>query len=266
MAKIGFIGAGNMAGAIINGVLKSGILKPSEIMVFDINTAQCQPFVERGCLLAKNAKAAVAECKYIILAVKPQNFPDVLDEISEAINPESVVISIAAGISISYLKSALGEEIKAVQVMPNTPMLLGYGAVAICRKPPVSDEEFAFAKQLFACAGAVEEIAPDKMNEIIALNGSSPAYIYLITKLFCEHAASLGIDYETANRLFCSSLIGSAHMMLETGKSHQELIDMVTSPNGTTYAGLQALDQANLKQAVTQCYDATTNRAYELGK
>lgn len=255
-----------MAGAIINGIVANKLLVPGNIAVYDVSEEQMKSYAARGFGTYSSAKELAGACNYIVLAVKPQNFPDVLSEIAAAKQTDAVYISIAAGISAQYIKELLGFDAKVVLVMPNTPLLIGCGSVAMCRVAPTSPEEFEFAKSMFKSAGTVEEIAADKMNEVIPLNGSSPAYIYLFAKVFVEHAVSLGFDSDTANRLFCNTLIGSARMMMETGMPHQTLIDMVTSPGGTTYEGLQALERCGFAQALTECFDSTVRRAYEIGK
>ena len=192
--KIGFIGAGNMAGAIINGIVSSGLLKPEEIAVNDVRAAQVESYTSRGFAGCDTIAQLVESCAYVVLSVKPQNFPDVLAQIKPAAKPDTVFISIAAGMSAEYIKKALGFDAKVVRVMPNTPLLIGCGAVAISRVDPTSPEEFAFAKSIFAAAGQVEEVDADKMNEVIPLNSSSPAYIYLFAKVFVDRAAELGFD------------------------------------------------------------------------
>ncbi len=255
-----------MAGAILAGIEGAGLLQPAEICLFDRSAEKVEQYAKKGYCPCESAAQVALRCKYVLLAVKPQNFEEVVPQLQGSISDETVFISIAAGISPDYLCQLAGRPCKVVQVMPNTPLLIGQGAVAISRVAPTTDEEFAFAKSVFAAAGLVEEIDNSLMNEVIALNGSSPAYIYRFAKVFCDRAVELGIDDQAANRLFCQALIGSAQMMLQTGKSHQELIDMVTSPKGTTFEGLQALDEGGFDQTLRQCYDATTRRAYELGK
>jgi len=163
------------------------------------------------------------------------------------------------------LKAALGPEAKIILVMPNTPILVGEGATAMSRCEPTTAQEFQFAMELFQGGGVVREVPRDRMNEVIAVNGSTPAYIYLLAKYFCEYAQAQGIDGEAANALFSQTLVGAAAMMTQTGKTHQELIDMVTSPGGTTLAGLEALKAAGLEQTIRDCCDATIRRAYQLG-
>jgi len=266
MEKLGLIGAGNMAGAIISGILGAKLLPPDEICVCDHNADKVQAYADRGLVPCKDAAEVVRRCRYVVLAIKPQNFEELLSQIRGDVTDDTVIISIAAGISPDYLCKGLGRRCRVVQVMPNTPLLIGRGAVAISRVAPTTDEEFAFAKSLFQAAGEVEEIDNKLMNEVIAINSSSPAYIYRFAKVVCDRAAELGFDRDCANRLFCNALIGSAYMMLESGKTHQELMDMVTSRGGTTYAGLQALTNGHFDETLVDCYDATTRRAYELGK
>lgn len=266
MQKVGVIGTGNMAGAILSGILGAGLLQPGEICVYDRFEEKVKERAEKGLKPCKSAAEVVASSKYVLLSIKPQNFDEVLPQIKDEVTDETVIISIAAGISPAYICELVGKKCKVVQVMPNTPLLIGQGSVAISRAEPTTDEEFDFAKSLFSAAGLVEEIDNKLMNEIITVNGSSPAYIYQFAKVICDRAEELGIDRECANRLFCKTLIGSAHMMMETGKTHQELIDMVTSPGGATFAGLKALIEGDFDQTLRNCYDATTKRAYELGK
>ncbi len=264
--QIGFIGAGNMAGAIIDGVVGAGLLKPAEIAVYNVRQEKRDAYAARGFGVCLSVEALVESCSYVVLSVKPQIFPEVLPKVKAAAHPDTVFISIAAGISAAYIKEALGFDAKIVLVMPNTPLLIGCGTSAMSCIAPTSPTEFAFVKSVFCAAGAVEEIAPDRMNEVIPLNGSSPAYIYQFAKIFVENAVEVGFDAQIANRLFCNTLIGAAKMMLETGKSHQQLIDMVTSPGGTTFKGLEALEQNGFAKALDACFADTIKRAYELGR
>ena len=264
--KIGFIGAGKMAGAIMNGMISSQILKPNEIAVYDINQEVCSNYQTRGFHVCQTISELVSNCEFLVLSVKPQNFSDIMAEVKPNAKSENVFVTIMAGISAEAIKAAVGFDAKVIRIMPNTPLLVGYGSIALSRVEPASIEDFNFIKEVFSSAGKVEEISPDMMNEVIPLNGSSPAYIYLFAKIFVDRAVKLGFDADVANRLFCNSLIGCAKMMMETGKSHQELIDMVTSKGGTTYKGLEALSRNHFEQALTECFDDTIKRAYELGK
>lgn len=254
-----------MATAIIDGALGSGFLKPEQIVAYDITPESRAGMQSRG-IDCVESLADIAACQYLLLAVKPQVAPQVLSGLAGLLAPNTTIISIVAGVTpASIAEYTCLSQARVVQVMPNTPIMVGEGATVLCRTATVGDADFDFAKSIFASAGVVAELPPDKMNESIAVHGSTPAYIYLIAKCFCEYAQGQGIPYETANTLFCQTLTGAAKMMTQTGFSHQQLIDMVTSPGGTTLAGLRSLEQANLKQIIDDCCDATIKRAYELG-
>ncbi|MEG1389921.1 MAG: pyrroline-5-carboxylate reductase [Angelakisella sp.] len=266
MSIIGVIGAGNMASAIVDSSINCGFLTPSEVMTYDVDPDKLSSMKAKGIAGVDSISDLVKTCKYILLSVKPQVVPQVLPEIGSHMSDDSVVISIAAGISAQFIRDGLGKtDAKIILVMPNTPIMVGEGAAAYCCTSNVNYEEKTFGKGLFGASGTVEEISSDRMNEVIAVHGSTPAYIYLITKYFCEYAAAHGIPMDVANRLFCQTLIGSAKMMTETGQSHDQLIEMVTSPGGTTLSGLNSLKDSDLCKTIHDCCDATVKRAYELG-
>jgi pyrroline-5-carboxylate reductase len=267
MAKnISFIGAGNMAGAIIGGILEMGIAQPNEIAVYDISTQATAYFASRGVVVKQSIKDAAEFSDIIFLSVKPQNYEEVLAELSNSVDETKVLVSIAAGISTSFIKQRIGFDCKVVRVMPNTPLLLGEGATAICHCPPVSDDEFAQVLDIFKAGGIVEVLPEEKMNAVIAVNGSSPAYVYLFAKSLIDGAEHQGIDADTAKKLVCKTLVGSASMLMESGKSPDELIKMVSSKGGTTIAALDALYEHGFEAALIDAMERCTKRAEELGK
>lgn len=266
MKKLGVIGVGNMAGAILGGILKNNVIKPQEIMLCDRHPEKHTNLYDMGAALANDECEAVKECKYILLSIKPQGFAEMLEKIKPFCREDNVFISIAAGISGEYIKNALGYDAKVILVMPNTPVSLGFGASAVAKVAPTNDDEFATAMSIFSACGDAVEIPADKMNEVIPFNGSSPAFIYRITQIFVDHAVSLGFERDVALKLFCASLIGSAHMMTDSGIELEKLIKMVCSKGGTTIAGLEAMEQNGLANALDSGIDACVKRAYELGK
>lgn len=265
MTKIGFIGSGNMASAIIAGVIKSGNSTVS-LSVYDINRNNYETLAEQGVAICETAGELISTCDMIVLSVKPQNMADVLTEIRGSVKPDVVFISIAAGISDSYISEQLGFQAKVVLVMPNTPLLLGVGATAMAKGDLVSQEEFEIAESLFSSGGKVDVIQKDQMKEIIAVNSSSPAFIYLFSKGFLEYAEKSGLDKDVCLDLFAATLKGAAAMMTESGYSIDELIKMVSSPGGTTLAGLDVLYKNKLIDIVVESCEACTKRAYELAK
>lgn len=265
MIKVGFIGTGNMGGAIIRGIL-SVYGSNAEIHAYDRDEEKLSELVKQGVIAASSEGEICERCKYVFLAVKPQVFDSVLPAIADHVSSETVIISIAAGITEEYISGICGDSIHTVIVMPNTPFLLSEGATALAKGKFTTDEEFEVVKDIF-CTGGIAEVVPmNKMKEIIAINGSSPAFIYLYAKGFIDYAKSEGIDESTALNLFAKSLIGSAKMLTDSGKSIDELIKMVSSPGGTTLAGLEGLYQGNLTDVVKDCCERCTKRAYELSK
>lgn len=264
MKNISFIGSGNMATAIISGIAKSNL--EAKLYAFDIDQTKLISLEQFDVTACQSIENAVCLADYIIISVKPQNFTDVLPEIKKAITPQKVIISIAAGITAEYITNQLGKTTKVIQTMPNTPLLLGYGATAISRNSNVDEKEFEFAKSIFNCAGITQDVPNDKMNEIIAINGSSPAFIYEFARCFVEYGKGAGIDEQTCLKLFSQTLIGSANMMMGSDSSIDDLIKMVSSKGGTTIAGLESFKASNLQGVVQSACESCVKRAYELSK
>ncbi|MBR1423433.1 MAG: pyrroline-5-carboxylate reductase [Ruminococcus sp.] len=266
IVNVGFIGAGNMGYAIMKGI--KGSEKASDIALYAFDTYQeaCVRAEQLGAKITADAAELAGSCSYVFLAVKPQQLDEVLDDIAPEITKNTVIISICAGITDEYIASKTISGAKVVLVMPNTPLLLGEGATALSRSDSVTDKEFEFVCSVFGSCGIFSVIPKDKMKEIIAINGSSPAFIYLYAQSFVKYAVSVGIDEKAAVDLFAKSLIGSAKMITDSGKTIDQLIDMVSSKGGTTIAGLAELRNGGLDDAVQNCCKACTQRAYELSK
>lgn len=263
--KICFIGAGNMANAIINGIIAQKVAKPAEIGVLDVNRKKCEQFAKLGVNVFDSCESAAKNSDIIFLSVKPQNYDEVLNSL-KGLTDGKIIVSIAAGISTDFIKSRLGKNSLVVRAMPNTPLLLGCGATALCHVSPVSDEQFEKIKLIFESGGSVEVLPEDKMNAVISVNSSSPAYVYLFAKAVIEGAAEQGIDTETAKRLIAKTLEGSAKMIVMSGYTPDELISMVSSPGGTTLKALEALYDHNFENAIIDAMRRCTDRAEELGK
>ena len=264
--NVGFIGAGNMGSAIMKGIASCSLAGSISLFASDPDKAKVEALASSGVTACESGKDLVSKCKFVFLAVKPQIIEGVLEDIAPAVNSDTVIVSIAAGIDDRFIASKTIPGAKVILVMPNTPLLLGEGASALSRSENVSDEEFDLIVSVFAACGKAAVIPKDKMKEIIAINGSSPAFIYLFAKGFVEYAASVGIDEKTATDLFSQSLIGSAKMITDSGYTIDELIKMVSSPGGTTLAGLDRLYEGSLTDVVKNCCESCTKRAYELAK
>ena len=266
MINVGFIGAGNMGYAIMKGIKGSAKADEIELYAYDKNEAMLERLDELNAKKCKSSADVVAAADFIFLAIKPQQLDEVLDEIGSEVTKDKVIVSILAGITDEYLESRTVKNAKVVLVMPNTPLLLGEGATALSRNEHVTDTEFSLVCDIFGSCGIYSVVPKDKMKEIIAINGSSPAFIYLYAQYFIEYAESVGIDREAATKLFAKSLTGSAKMITDSGRTLDELITMVSSKGGTTIAGLEQLRANDLKKAVDDCCTACTKRAYELSK
>lgn len=263
---VGFIGLGNMASAILKGMLLKQIIAPQRITVFDVDKGKCDEYAAKGITIAQSAKQLTESCKFVFLCVKPQAFGEMISSIKAGAGQHNVFVSIAAGIGAQYIKDQLGFDCSLVLVMPNTPLMIGEGASAVARIAPTTDEDFTFVKRIFALSGISKEISADKLSEIIPVNGSSPAFIYLFAKVVAEFSHDKGIDYDTAMHLFAQTLIGSAKMLTDSGFTPDELIRMVSSPGGTTLEGLASLKQNGFEQTLRAAMQACINRAYELGR
>ena len=265
MKTIGFIGAGNMATAIINGLLAQDF-SADHICVYDISEDRLGFMSSLGVSTASSETEVVGNSDIIVLAVKPQTYPAVLETIRPAVSLDKTFVSIAAGISIGYVRRALGCDCPVVRVMPNTPLLLKKGASALCPSDNIGEEDRQLVHRMFAGSGVCEYLTEDHMNQIIAVNGSSPAYFYLFAKAMADYAQSQGIDYQVAMNLICATMEGSAAMLRESGDSADVLIQKVSSKGGTTIAALEKLRERGFTEAVAEAMQACTDRAEELGK
>ena len=266
MKTIGFIGAGNMATAIIKGLMSQNDGKADFINVFDLSTEKCDIMKNMGVNICKTSVEVMQNSNIIVLAVKPQNYPEVLSGLKNDVTTDKTFVSIAAGISISFVQSNLDCKCPVMRVMPNTPLLLKKGASALCPSDNLDDENKEVIYNMFAGSGVCEYMTEDHMNEIIAVNGSSPAYIYLFAKAMADYAKEQGIDYDKAMNLVCATLEGSAAMLKESGDSADVLIEKVSSKGGTTIAALDKLREHGFYEAVQDAMAACTKRAEELGK
>ncbi|MBR4950077.1 MAG: pyrroline-5-carboxylate reductase [Clostridia bacterium] len=263
--KIGFIGEGNMAGAIINGIIKNGS-NPCDINVFDVDKSKMDYYKSNSFNTCTDTSSLVNESDIVVFAVKPFHLEEVLNEIKHCDLHNKIFVSIVAGIKMDFISSKTVKDLKIIRVMPNTPMLIGEGASALCKNDFVTDEELNEIVDIFASMGVAKIIKEDKMNEMIAVSGSSPAYVYLFLKSIIDEGVSMGIDESIVKELAVQSFIGSAKMILETDKTPKELIDMVTSPRGTTLEAMNVFYQNNLEKIISDAMKACTKRAIEISE
>ncbi len=264
--KISFIGVGNMAGAILGGILSgSAEFKTENVILYDKLPEKLAAYPTL-CAVS-SISDAINDGDYILFAVKPQNFPEMLAEIknSNLDLSKKVFITIAAGIKTDTITKQLGA-VAVVRIMPNTPLLVGSGTTALCRNEHVSDADFAVAFSLFSKLGDTVELKENNMNEIIALTSSSPAYVVLFIKAMADasKAQGLELEYDEILRLCCSAFIGSAKLLMQSEETPDQLIRRVTSPGGTTERAMQVFEKYNVSDIIKQAMDECTKRAYEL--
>lgn len=265
---ISFIGAGNMATAIINSILNSKRLDAKDIFVFDKDFSKASSFACRGVNCCDSLAEVCNSGDYILLAVKPQDYEALLCDIKNCTEnlENKIFISIAAAISCSYVCNMLGVNVPVIRVMPNTPLLLGVGATAISRNEFVSDKQYSKICTIFASSGSVTSLSEDMMNKVIAVNGSSPAYVYMFAKAMIDKAVEYGISEKNAKELVLQTLKGSVEMLTRSDKTPDELIKMVASPGGTTLAAIASLNNDKFFDIISCAMDACTHRAEELSR
>ncbi len=266
MAMFGFIGVGNMGYPLFKAAVST--FGSQEVVYTDASPARNQ-FVKNdtGIEFAEDNIAVVKQCKYLVLAVKPQFFPQVLDQIKKHVTGEHVVISIAAGITIEFLKDSIFEAVRIVRAMPNTPALVNKGMTGISfSQDAFSDEEHAVIDQFFCSFGKYEVFDEKLMNAVICANGSSPAYVYMFIEALADSVVSYGLPRDKAYTLAAQTVLGAAAMVLETGEHPGKLKDNVCSPGGTTIAAVKALEEYGLRNAVMKATDACYGKAVALSE
>ena len=273
--KIAFIGVGNMSNAIIYGITTRKVdpIPYHQLVLCNRNLLKIQHFENLGAYITNSVTDAVNMADYIFLAVKPQNFPEILNEISHVNNVDSkVFISIAAGIKTGTISKIIASD-KIIRALPNTPMTVGMGVSAICRKNEVSDNDYDFVTNLFAASGKVIKITEDEMNRIICVTSSSPAYVFKFIEAMLDGASIQGLTQANGGNIsqknilnaICDTIIGSCELMKASSCSPHELISQVASKGGTTEQALLELDTYKFSDGIISAMQKCTNRANELG-
>mgnify|MGYP000615635059 FL=1 len=255
MAKIGFIGMGNMGYSMLKGVLN--YLNSQDIIFTCLSSEKKEKISnETGVRYAESNAECANSAKYIILAVKPQVYNTVLKNIQNVITEESVIISLAPGITIAAIKEELGADIKVVRAMPNTPALVGEGMTGICYENGELDfAEKEFVEQFFNSFGKVVTVPEKLMSGVVCASGSSPAYVYMFIEALADSVVKYGIPRQEAYKLVAQTVLGSAKMVLETGEHPGKLKDNVCSPAGTTIQGVAALEEFGFRNAIIKATD-----------
>ena len=262
---IGFIGAGNMGGAMIGGICNSGLIAPSQVLASDYSAEALSRLEDTYGIRTTSSNEVVArESDILFLAIKPNKFSEVLPAIASSLKSDCLIVSIAAGQSIHSVETLLGEAVKIVRAMPNTPALVGEGMSALCCNELVSDEELAYVKKLFECFGKAEIVAEDIIDTVIGVSGSSPAYVYMFIEAMADAAVADGMPRQMAYKFAAQSVLGAAKMVLETGTHPAALKDAVCSPGGTTIEAVAALEAGGLKGTIISAQRACVQKSKDM--
>jgi pyrroline-5-carboxylate reductase len=265
--KLGFVGAGNMGAAMVKSIAKSDIVKPENIYIFDVDTDKVGLLKkETGINVLGSVDEVFRKSDLIVLALKPNMIKPVLEACKESFSQDKILVSVAVGLPISLYKGILGNDKKIIRTMPNTPVLVGEGMTLISFDNNVGEDDLKLVRPLFETMGKVEVLDEKFMSEVTALTGSSPAYVFMFIEAMADAAVLSGIPRNLAYKLASQAVLGSAKMVLETGKHPGELKDQVCSPAGTTIEAVSALEKNGFRYAVIDAMNECTKRAREIGK
>lgn len=263
--KIGFIGSGNMASALIGGLLSAETFSAENVSVSDKNEASLKKWNVKGVFTTSDNCEVVKRSDIVVIAVKPNIVPIVLDEIKE-LSENKIFISIAAGVSIEFIENELGENTKIVRTMPNTPAQVNCGMTVISPNKMVSNDEIKLVTKILESIGLAVVLDEKYMSIATALHGSSPAYIYMLIDAMADSGVNYGLTRETALLLAAKAVEGSAKMVLETGIHPSQLKDNVCSPGGTTIAAVCDLEKTGFRASIQQAIDACVEKAEKMSK
>ena len=251
--KLGFIGTGNMASAIMGGIIGKKMISAEEIIGADLFAPGREMVKEQfGIQVTEKNQEVVEKAEVIILSVKPQFYEEVINQIKDCVKKEQIIITIAPGKTLAWLAEKFGKEVKIVRTMPNTPALVGEGMTAMCPNEYMEKEEIEYVKQLLESFGRVEEVPEWLMDVVVSVSGSSPAYIFMMIEAMADAAVSGGMPRAQAYQFAAQAVYGSAKMVLETGKHPGELKDMVCSPAGTTIEAVRTLEEMGFRSSIIE--------------
>ena len=249
--KLGFIGTGNMAGAIMGGIIRNEIFKPEEIIGADISKeSRSKVQSAYGINVTEDNKKAASESEVLVLSVKPRYYAETIKEIKDCVREDQLIITIAPGKTLKWLEEQFEKKVKIVRAMPNTPALVGEGMTAACANDAVTEEEKEYALKILRSFGKVEIVAENMIDAVVAVSGSAPAYVFMFIEAMADAAVAQGLPRTQAYTFAAQAVLGSAKMVLETGMHPGTLKDMVCSPGGTTIDAVCELERMGFRASV----------------
>ena len=261
MKTIGFIGCGNMGGAIMGGVISRGYVDAAHLIAADKSTEQLEKAKQSmGICTTTDNREAAEKAEILFLSVKPQFYESVIQEIRDVVDREKVIITIAPGWSLERLAASFGKELQIIRTMPNTPALVGEGNIVVSPGSFVTEESLEEALSVLRCCGKATLIPESLMDAAVAVSGSSPAYVFMMIEAMADAAVADGMPRAQAYTFAAQAVYGSAKMVLETGKHPAELKDMVCSPAGTTIEAVRVLEEKGFRSSIIEAMQACTRK------
>jgi pyrroline-5-carboxylate reductase len=265
--RVGFIGGGNMGEALIRGLVGANLVKPGLITATDVRADRAKQLAQQFGVTAHSDNArCVRDADVVILAVKPQIMAEVLREIAPAVEARHLLISIAAGVATATIRAALGKDARIIRVMPNTPALVLQGAAGIARGKGLEPDDLDTAQEIFSAVGRAVVLDEELLDAVTGLSGSGPAYVAIVIESLADGGVKMGLDRVTAMTLATQTVLGAAQLLRDTGLHPGALKDMVSSPGGTTIAGISALEEGGVRTTFIRAVERATQRSRELGR
>ncbi len=263
--KLGFIGCGNMASAIMGGIIKNGLLEASDIIGADVfGLSREKARANLGIQIAKSNQEVVENADIFVLSIKPQFYADVIAEIKDSVKEKQLVITLAPGKTLAWLEDQFGKPVKIIRTMPNTPAMVQEGMTAVCPNHYVTAEELEYALQILCAFGETEVVSEKMLDAVVAVSGSSPAYVFMMIEAMADAAVAEGMPRNQAYKFAAKAVMGSAKMVLETRKHPGELKDMVCSPAGTTIEAVKVLEAAGFRSALMEAMEVCAEKSRNL--
>ncbi|MGC1275071.1 MAG: pyrroline-5-carboxylate reductase [Planctomycetaceae bacterium] len=266
VGRVGFLGTGKMATALAKGLIDSGFVLAHAVLGSDVVPEARRAFTDATQARTSEDNAEVVAADVVFFAVKPQQMPGLLKSLAGHADGSTLIVSIAAGVPIATITQALGEDARVVRVMPNTPCLVGSGASAYALGGAATSADGALVRTMLETVGIAIEVPEASLDAVTGLSGSGPAYVYQIIEALSDGGVRVGLPRNVATQLAAQTVLGAAQMVLETGEHPGTLKDAVTSPGGTTIAGLHELERGGLRAALMNAVEAATQRSRELGR
>ena len=264
--KTGFIGIGNMGGALFGSYASSEAGRSDRIMICDLDRKACAEQEEKydQVSMTDSAQDLVAACDVIVAGVKPQGMAPVMEEVAKGYKNDKLLISMAAGIDIDWVGTYLGDDARIIRIMPNTPAKVGEAMIALCRGKNVTDEDMKRAERVLSPAGVIQVVTEDQIDCVIGVSGSSPAYTYMYIEALVDAASANGMDEEKARIFAAQSVLGAAKMVLDSDESIEQLRINVCSPGGTTIEAVNKLKENGFMEKVAEGFQAAVDRSIEM--